>query len=153
MEGLYFRLATLEDLSILLEFEQNIITAERPYNETLQSDPISYYDIEAMIGTTDTDVVVAVIDGELIASAYITIRPAKPYVKHEYYAYLGFMYTKPKYRGKGINGELINELKKMASAKGISELRLDVYQDNHAAVRAYEKAGFSKLLVNMRLEI
>jgi hypothetical protein len=36
--------AELEDLNILLEFEQGIITAERPYDPTRRK--INYYDIQ-----------------------------------------------------------------------------------------------------------
>jgi hypothetical protein len=42
------REAELEDLNILLEFEQGIIT-ERPYDPTLQEGKINYYDIRKMI--------------------------------------------------------------------------------------------------------
>jgi hypothetical protein len=42
------------DLNILLEFEQGIITAERPYDPTLQEGKINYYDIEKMITAAHT---------------------------------------------------------------------------------------------------
>ena len=45
------------------------------------------------------------------------------------------------------------ELKRLAKAKGIGEMRLDVYHDNQPAVRAYNKAGFTRHLVDMRMEI
>lgn len=153
MKDLSFRAATLEDLSILLAFEQGIITAERPYNHTLKPDPISYYDIEAMIASPDTEVIVALVKEEIVGSSYMTIKAAKPYKKHPFFAYLGFMYVKPTYRGKGINGLLIEELKNLAKTKGITEMRLDVYHGNQPAVRAYEKAGFTRHLIDMRMEI
>lgn len=153
MKDLSFRVATLEDLPILLAFEQGIITAERPYNKTLKPGPISYYDIEALIAAPDTEVIVALIKEEIIASSYMTIKAAKPYKKHAFFAYLGFMYVKPTYRGKGINGLLIEELKNLAKTKGITEMRLDVYHGNQPAVRAYEKAGFTRHLIDMRMEI
>lgn len=153
MENIYFRPALIEDLPILYDFEQGIIEAERPYNETLKPGHISYYDITGMIEATDTEVIVGVCGEELIASVYVSIKAAKPYLKHDYFAYLGFMYVKPAYRGRGINRKIIEETKNWASKKGIKEVRLDVYEDNYSAVRAYEKAGFKKHLVNMRIEI
>ena len=153
MKDLSFRVATIEDLPILLAFEQGVIAAERPLNNTLKPDPIFYYDLEGMIKSEDTDVVVALIKDEIVASSYMTIKAAKPYKKHAFFAYLGFMYVKPNYRGKGINGYLIEELKNKAKAKGINEMRLDVYHGNEPAVRAYEKAGFRRHLIDMRLEI
>ena len=63
------------------------------------------------------------------------------------------MYVNNDYRGKGINKQIIEELKTWALSKNIYELRLDVYNDNISAIKAYEKAGFQKHLVNMRMDI
>lgn len=46
MNLIYIRKAQLSDLATLLEFEQGIITAERPYDPTLKEEKIHYYDIE-----------------------------------------------------------------------------------------------------------
>ena len=153
MKKIDIRSAALKDLPILYEFEQGIITAERPYDETLKPGHITYYDLEAMIKSDSTEVIVATIDQEIVGSAYIDIRKAKPYLKHVYYGHLGFMYVKPEYRGKGINKKIINELIIWARTKNINELRLDVYSGNKSAIRAYEKAGFTKHLINMRIQV
>jgi len=153
MKEIYIRPAVLADLPILQEFEQGIIAFERPYDETLKPDPISYYDIKAMIEATDTEVVVAINNEEIVGSGYSSLRQADPYLKHAYFAYLGFMYVKPDYRGRGINKMIIDALKVWTKSKNITEMRLDVYSDNPAAIRAYEKAGFQRHLLNMRVEI
>ncbi len=62
------RPATPADLSILLTFEQGIIAAERPYDQTLRPDPISYYDIGELIASPEAEVIVAELDGVLIGS-------------------------------------------------------------------------------------
>ena len=49
MSTIQFRVANLTDLPILLQFEQGIITAERPFDPTLKPDPISYYNLEELI--------------------------------------------------------------------------------------------------------
>jgi ribosomal protein S18 acetylase RimI-like enzyme len=41
----------------------------------------------------------------------------------------------------------------MVLSKGITEVRLEVYHENNAAVSAYEKVGFKKLLTTMRCDI
>jgi len=153
MKEIIIRKATLADLPVLQGFEQGIITAERPYDETLKTGQITYYDIKSLIETNETEVIVAVIGEEVVGSAYATIKDAKPYLKHSHYAYLGFMYVNPEHRGKGINKKIIEELKNWALSRNISEFRLDVYNDNHSAIKAYEKAGFEKHLINMRMEI
>jgi RimJ/RimL family protein N-acetyltransferase len=151
MSPLKIRKAKLEDLNTLLEFEQGIITAERPYDPTLKQGTISYYNIEKMILATDVEVLVAEVDRVIIGSGYARVATAKPYLNHDSYAYLGFMFTDPKYRGKGVNSKIIEALKNWCSSLEIYELRLDVYNDNPAAIKAYEKVGFKKHLINMRI--
>jgi GNAT superfamily N-acetyltransferase len=90
-------------------------------------------------------------DGIVIASGYALIKTARPYLNHEEYAYLGFMYTHPDYRGKGVNQLVVEELKKWASTKGMKEIRLTVYDDNIPAIKAYERVGFKKHIIEMRL--
>jgi len=151
MEQLIIRKAVLNDLDTLLVFEQGVISAERPFDTTLKNDPINYYDIEKMIAADDIELVVAVSEDKVIGSGYARIENAKPYLKHHQHAYLGFMYVVPEYRGKGVNKIIIDTLAKWAAAKNITELRLDVYQNNTGAVKAYEKAGFSKHMTEMRM--
>lgn len=151
MTPIKIRKAKIDDLAILLEFEQGIITAERPYDSTLKEDKIHYYNIEKMIVATDVEVLVAEIDSVIVGSGYARIAAAKPYLNHENYAYLGFMFTDPKHRGKGVNSKIIDALKNWSRSLDIYELRLDVYNDNLSAIKAYEKAGFKKHLINMRI--
>ncbi len=151
MEQIITRRASIKELEILLGFEQEIIKAERPFDPTLKDGEIHYYDIAYMIEATDVEVVVAEAAGEIIGSGYARIQDSKVYVKYPKHAYLGFMYVKPQYRGKGVNKMIIDALKQWSNEQGITELRLEVYDDNTSAVRAYEKTGFTKLLVQMRL--
>lgn len=151
MSDILIRKARLEDLPILKEFEQGVILAERPYDETLAEDPISYYDLEALINSAEAEVLVAVKDDKLVGSGYAKILDAKPYLKHDRYAYLGYMYVLPSYRGIGINKLIINDLLAWSKSQGVNEARLDVYDQNAAAIRAYAKVGFKGHLLNMRL--
>ncbi|MBC9798625.1 GNAT family N-acetyltransferase [Sinomicrobium weinanense] len=151
MKEIQLRRAVLDDLDTLLEFEQGIIEAERPFDETLKEEKISYYDLKAFILDPDTEVVVAESDGKPVGSGYARIMDAKSFLKHGKYAYLGFMYVHPEYRGRGINKRIVDALKQWSLSRNISEIRLDVYSDNLAAIRAYEKAGFQRHLLNMRI--
>jgi len=153
MTHIRFRPATLEDLSVLYAFEQGVIGAERPFDPTLKEGPINYYDIRAIIESSDAELIVAHIEDEIIASAFVRIKTAKPYVKFEHYAYVGFVYVKPGYRGKGICQKVIDQLIAWARSRNLNEIRLDVYDDNLKAVRAYTKMGFTKNLVEMRKKI
>ncbi len=151
MENITIRPAQLGDLKVLLRFEQGIIEAERPYDTTIKPDPVSYYDLKEMMLSKEAAIVVAECAGQVVASGFVRIKEARPYLDHEKYAYLGFMYTEPSFRGSGINARIIDVLKDWALTKGLSEIRLTVYEDNLAAIRAYEKYGFKKHLIEMRL--
>ncbi|MGS2739596.1 N-acetyltransferase family protein [Sinomicrobium sp. M5D2P17] len=153
MNEIQIRQATPDDLDILLEFEQGIIEAERPFDSTLKEEKISYYDLDAYIRDSNTKVVVAEYDGQLIGSGYGRIMEAQPYLKHEKYTYLGFMYVHPGHRGQGVNKLIIDALNKWSLERGITEVRLNVYSTNEAAIKAYEKAGFTQHIVNMRMSL
>ncbi|UHO38839.1 GNAT family N-acetyltransferase [Chryseobacterium capnotolerans] len=147
------REATAQDLEILLTFEQGIVSAERPFNSTLIDGEIHYYDLNEFIQSPDATLIVVENDDEIIASGYALIKKSeKDYNQFKSYAYLGFMYVKPEYRGKGINKIITDELINWSKSKGISEIRLDVYAENASAVKAYEKAGFEPHLLTMRLK-
>ncbi|MBD0779850.1 GNAT family N-acetyltransferase [Maribacter sp. ANRC-HE7] len=152
MDSIIIRAAVLDDLEVLRNFEQGVIKAERPLDVTLGPDPISYYDLKALILNDEAHLVVAELGGKVIASGYALIKTAKPYLIHDRYSYLGFMYTAPEYRGRGVNTKVLESLKEWSYAKGLKEIRLDVYKGNESAIRAYEKAGFKKHMVEMRLE-
>ncbi len=152
MNNITIRTATPADLPTLLTFEQGVIEAERPYDCTLK-EKVTYYDISELISQDHVQLLVAECDGQLIASGYAKILDAKPHRKHSQYAYLGFMYVDPEHRGKGLNKLIVDGLMDWSQSRGIDEVRLDVYDGNGAAVRAYEKAGFSKHMVEMRMSI
>ena len=152
MSDFIVRTAKQEDLAVLLEFEQGIIKAERPMDPTLAADPISYYDISELINANDAAVIVVEHDTRVIASGYAKIKKALPYLDHDDFSYLGFMFTEPEFRGKGVNKLIVDELRRWTTSKGIKEIRLTVYDDNPAAIRAYEKVGFKKHIIEMRIE-
>lgn len=151
MEQIIIRKAELKDLDTLLIFEQGVISAERPFDSTLKSGHTHYYDIEKMITATDVELLVAELDNELIGCGYARIEVAKPYLQHMQHAYLGFMYVVPQHRGKGVNKMVIDALTAWSASQHITELRLDVYQHNEAAIKAYKRCGFTKHMLAMRM--
>lgn len=153
MEQITVRKASPDDLDVLLHFEQCIINTERPFDSTLKPDPIHYYDLEGMITAPHIEVVVAESGNKIIGSGYARIDSSKPYLKHQRNTYLGFMYVEPAYRGKGVNQKILEALKQWSVAQGITEMRLDVYHDNLVAIKAYEKAGFKKHMIQMRMSL
>ena len=153
MDQIKIRKASPHDLGQLYIFEQNIIQAERPFDPTLKKGRTHYYDLEKMITAPNVELVVAELNDTIIGSGYARIEDSKLYLQHTHHAYLGFMYVLPEHRGQGINKQIIEALKKWVYSQNITELRLDVYYDNISAIKAYEKIGFSKHMVEMRLNV
>ena len=153
MTDVIIRTANLNDMNMLLEFEQYIISVERSFDRYLKDDPISYYDLKELILSENAEVIVAEMNHKIVGSGYADIKESKSYVEHEYHSYLGFMYVDPAYRGKGINKLILNFLKCWSKTKNVNHLYLDVYADNQPAIRAYEKAGFESNLIEMRIAL
>ena len=147
------RKATLADLPLLLDFEQALIKVERPMDSTIKEGEVSYYDIADFIQQTDTEVLVTECDSKIVASGYAQIKGDRHYLKHDLQGYLGFMYVDEEHRGKGLNKLLIDALIKWCKERDVNEIRLAVYQDNPSAIRAYEKVGFKKHLITMRMDV
>ena len=147
------RKATLNDLPSLLKFEQGLIRTERPMDPTIKEGHIHYYDISEFIKADDSEVFVVENDNDIVASGYVKIKGDRQYLKHKKQGYLGFMFVPEKLRGQGLNKLIIDALINWCRDHGIDEIRLDVYNVNEPAIRAYEKAGFTKHLLNMRLNL
>ena len=153
MDDITIRKASMNDLIQLLVFEQDLIKTERPFDSTLKPDPINYYDLKSLLTSPLAEVVVAETDNKIIASGYARIDKSKPFLKHSHHAYLGFMYVVPEYRGQGINKRIVDALKDWAASQNITEFSLEVYYDNISAIKAYEKIGFSRYILEMRYNL
>ena len=152
MSNLTIKSAQAEDLNTLLRFEQGVVEAERPFEPTFISGKIKYYDLEPMIYDPKTEIAVACLGEDCIGSGYIRIESGQSYHQHEHFGYVGFIYVLDKYRGRGYSQQILDYLINWAAARNVYEVRLDVFEQNQAAVRAYEKAGFQRLLIKMRLD-
>lgn len=151
MDEVKVRKANLAELDQLLEFEQAIIESERPFDETIRDgDDVRYYDLEALITSPDAEVLVAELDSKIIGTGYARIDVSEPYLKHGKHSYLGFMYVVPEYRGNGVNKAIMEKLEAWSMSRGVTEMQLEVYAGNAAALRAYEKSGYDSLLLTMR---
>ena len=150
---LKIRQANLNDIEILLEFEQRLVDYERNLTSHIKEGHINYYNIESLIKRSDATVLVAENNGEIIGSGYALIKSNKTYKTPEKYVYLGFMYVKEKYRGEGVNKRIINQLIEWGKNNGYYIFKLDVYSKNSSAINAYEKAGFKGEELNMILNL
>ncbi len=147
------RLATKEDLLVLDKFMDGLVAAERPMDPTIKEGKVVYYDLAKFIGSSDSALYVVVLGDEIVASGYAKIKGDRHYLKHDKQGYLGFMFVPEQHRGNGYNKLIMDALLKWCKDKNLTEIRLDVYDTNQPALRAYEKAGFTKHLITMRLDL
>jgi GNAT superfamily N-acetyltransferase len=153
MHPITVREATMADRETLERFQQGVVSAERPYDPTLQDGTVRYYDITEMLSREDVLFLVAESQARIVGCGFAQIEEAEPFFKHRVHAYFGLMYVEPSYRGRGVNAEIIRSLKRWCRSRNVAETRLDVYEGNTAAVKAYEKAGFSRLSIEMRMPL
>jgi len=153
MDEINIRKASLNDLEQLLAFEQDLIKTERPFDPTIKADPVNYYDLKGMLIAPHVELAIAETSNRIIASGYARIDKSKLFLKHDNHAYLGFMYVLPEFRGKGLNKRIMDHLKNWAALQNINEFRLEVYYNNIAAIKAYEKIGFSRYSLEMRYNL
>lgn len=145
------RSATIEDLPILLTFEQGIVKAERAFDITLKESEIHYYDLSKMIDNENARVLVVEINSEIVASGFVQILDAEAFNKFDKYSSFRFMFVKEAHRNKGLNKMILDGLIEWSDSKNIKEIKLHVYDENTPAVNAYLKAGFKKIMVEMHL--
>lgn len=148
-----FREATNDDMPGLLRLEQEIIEAERPYHQFLRNENVTYYNFPELIADSDSYLIVAEFENRIVGSGYAQKRSSRPCFEHNNHCYLGFIYLERELRGKGLGAKVIEELKEWGLSRGLSHFQLNVYTENKSAIRAYEKAGFSKVTSLMELVV
>ncbi|MEP4891375.1 MAG: GNAT family N-acetyltransferase [Aliiglaciecola sp.] len=153
MENITIRKATIDDLGKLIELEQKLIAAERPFNSILKTKDAVYYDIENLITSKSSYLAVAEVDGEIIATGYAQIRESKIAHRHDFHVYLGFMFVAQEFRGLGINKRIMQTLITWGKEQNLSDFYLDVYATNESAIKAYRKAGFAESTYEMKLNL
>lgn len=60
------------------------------------------------------------------------------------FAYIPHVYVSPNFRGKGVFKQMFQMVENNVRAKGFQEIRLEAHNDNHAALKSYERVGFAR---------
>ena len=147
------RAATIDDVPILRQFEQGIVAAERPFDPTLRDGELQYHDIPRIIASSDAELIVALADGTIVGCGYGQIRDAETYLRHSKFCYVGLVFVLPEFRGMGVNKMILEALKAWSRKQNIFEMRLEVYDNNVRARRAYIKEGFVPHMLVMRTDL
>ena len=84
---------------------------------------------------------IAELDGQIVGIAHYMFRPSTWDV--EDFCYLEDLFVDPKVRGTGVGRALINELEKIAIAKGSKRLYWTTATDNEVARKLYDKVAIT----------
>ena len=84
---------------------------------------------------------IAELDGQIVGLAHYIFRPSTWEV--EDFCYLEDLFVDPKVRGAGVGRALINELEKIAIAKGSKRLYWTTAPDNEVARKLYDKVAIT----------
>jgi GNAT superfamily N-acetyltransferase len=84
---------------------------------------------------------IAELDGQIVGIAHYIFRPSTWDV--EDFCYLEDLFVDPKVRGTGVGRALINELEKIATAKGSKRLYWTTATDNEVARKLYDKVAIT----------
>ena len=93
------REATHNDLPTIRRFEQDVVET-RAFKSSIRAEGADYYDLEGLIASEDTYLLVAALDHDIVASGYARIDAPKPAFVHAEHFYPGFMYVSSEQRGK-----------------------------------------------------
>lgn len=141
---LVIRSALLSDAASLSDF------ASRQFRATYSADtPAS--DLEAYISksftvekqsdeitTSDSDVLIAIIDEKIIGYAHVKFQAG---VTRS--ALLNRIYVEQSWKGKAVGSALLTEVIGKVRGMGADRIKLTVYERNARAVAFYKKAGFT----------
>lgn len=135
------RLATIEDASAMVEFNQAM--AEETEGKTLDPQTLKQ-GVEAVFGDPSKGFyVVAELDGKIAAGLMVTFEWSD--WRNGWFWWIQSVYVLPYYRGRGIYGKLYDFVKSLATERGgVCGFRLYVEKENLNAQKVYERLGMEE---------
>jgi GNAT superfamily N-acetyltransferase len=147
-----FRLATREDLPTIVRLlAEDDLGAQRERFETPL--PQCYYDaFEAIDSDPNHEQILAVADGEIIGSLHLMFLPHLSF-QGGTRAQIASVRVAEKYRGHGIGTEMMEWVLERARQRGCHVMQLTSHISRNDAHRFYEKLGFEKSNVGMKIKL
>jgi L-phenylalanine/L-methionine N-acetyltransferase len=138
LESLKIRRAEADDCDAVYE----MFTGSTVYSGTLQLPYPSreYWRRRLSENTDSVYYLVATIEGRIIGMAHVATSPNRPRRSHA--GAIGIS-VHEEWQGKGVGKELMRAIVDLADNwLNLTRLELEVYADNEAAIRLYERFGF-----------
>jgi len=147
-----FRIATIDDLpSIVKMLGDDFLGQQRedlsqPLNENYLK---AFREIEA---DPNNELIVAELDGKIIGTLQLVVTPSLSY-KGSKRSIVESVRVDSAFRGRGIGREMMLWAIERAKEKGCTSMHLTSHKDREDAHRFYEKLGFAKSHVGMKLTL
>ncbi|MBE7531152.1 MAG: GNAT family N-acetyltransferase [Chloroflexi bacterium] len=95
-------------------------------------------------------VFVADVNGRLVGLILLKIRSEEHPIKYsQHYLHISTLIVAAEFQGQGVAQRLMDTAVTFARERGVSQLRLNVYNFNQRAIAFYEKEGFTTLSRHM----
>lgn len=152
MSGVVFRPATRADLPSIVRMlaEDDLGSRRERFEEPL---PASYYEaFEQIDSDPNHELIVAELDGEVIGTLHLMFLPSVSF-QGGLRAQVESVRVEEKYRGRGIGREMMKWAIEKAQARGAHLVQLTTHKSREDAHRFYERLGFEKSHVGMKLSL
>ncbi len=123
--------ASLKHLDRLFEIEEQCFT-----KEAFTKQQISY-----LLTDYNTISLVAKVDNEIAGFVILQLESEDDVV----FGHIVTLNVATKYRRKGIAQTMLHETENILKSRGITESRLEVKQDNSAAIKLYQRLGYREI--------
>ncbi len=131
LPGVHIRQGNLADLDTLWDLE----------NRVFQTDRMSRRSLRRLLGSASAAALVAQANASpaetMVAGAAMVLFRANSGIARLY-----SLAVAPAYTGRGIARALLTAAEAIARSRCCAELRLEVHENNHGAIRVYRKAGY-----------
>jgi len=150
--SIQFRLATQKDLSTIVRLlAEDELGAQRERFET--SLPQSYYDaFEAIEADPNQELIAAELNGEVIGTLQLMYLPSLSY-QGGTRAQVESVRVARQLRGQGIGAEMMVWAMERARQRGCHLMQLTSHKSREDAHRVYEKLGFTKSHIGMKINL
>jgi len=150
--ALTIRSATDDDEEVLKELQQTLVSWERPFDKGIPPTGIvEYYDVRTLIGKDHIEYLVAEVDHEVVGCIFGEIRKNDSWAIPEHFGYVGLFSVREDFRGQGIGKQMLDRIVDWFHSRGITEIRLKVYEGNIRSIDFYKRYGFIDHIKDMRL--
>jgi GNAT superfamily N-acetyltransferase len=134
---IHYRLATIADFSLLIEFVREFHEYEHlPFDEQIDSDVLLYFLSHESLGQTW----LILYADEAIGYLILTLGFSLEYRGQD--AFIDEFYLRPSYRGQGIGTQTLAFVENTCLDLDIKAIHLEVDVDNSHAQQLYRRAGY-----------